>query len=1139
MFRPFRRSALLCALFAALGATVRGQGSEAAVRFHGTGANQQDRLRIRLDDDAPGPDASTPADVGTASFTLELWVRGTLADNPSRASASEGSFADDRWRQGHALLDRDILSGTSRTFGVSLAGGRVRFGTGAGDGVTPDVPNTLEGDRLVLDGAWHHVAVARDAQTGRKLIYVDGALDIAGPTGVSRADLSYPDEGVPAPASPWGPFLVVGAAKEDVGPGQPSFRGRVDEMRIWRIARRGSEIASDMGRVVPAGTQNMVASYRFEEGAGTAVADVSGAGSPTGLLIAGVPGNGEWSLAAADPANVAPIATPSLPPGFARQEIVGGLSEPTSMAFTPDGRIFVAHRQGRISVFENGVMLSTPLLMVPIDNQEGERGLVGLVPDPDFAANGWIYVYATSPEPRNRVLRFTVSGNVADPASEFLVWQNPALAAPFHHGGGLCFGADGRLYIGTGDQSNGSNAPLLGNEHGKILRLSRDGTIPPDNPFLLVPGARPAIWARGVRNPFRLVLDPADGSLWVGDVGGNALTAWEELDRVSGGANLGWPDQEGPTCYAADCSAITFPTWNYPHDDPAFSPVPGSGCIIAGAFYRATQFPPEYRGNLFVGDYANRWVRRVVFDDSGQVTAAPVFDPAPGAGPIVDLDVGPDGALYTLAFGGSWSSNPESARITRISWTGGNQPPIANASAAPLQGPAPLVVQFHGSGSIDPDQGPGPLQFAWDFGDGATSNAADPQHVYTAQGQYVARLSVHDGSDATISAPITIRSGTPPDVRLALPAPGTSYRAGDVIVFSGFANDAEDGILPPAALTWQVELVHLAHTHPFLGPLPGVASGTFAIPTSGHEPADTHYRVRLTATDSSLLQSVREVELLPSVCPVRFTTLPKGIPLTVDGAPQPTPYDFDGLAGFQHLLTAPASRLVHGELYDFAHWSSRALTQTTRWTTPLEGGVLSAKYTLIPATTTTVAVRAAARNAQHEVVGGQQPHVAGDPNGIAFGRDAGGPLQAGFEFGLPVPRGARILSAHLSLRSAQDDGGVVAATVRAYATGDAPPFVFGSPTPLDLHAPLGAGSVNWSPPDWTGGAWFDSPDLAALVEATVARADWSSGNSLGLVVDGGPTRGSARRTARNLASGEPVRLVVRWAPPARSGLGQH
>lgn len=1121
----------------ALSSLASGQGSTAALQFFGTGANQQDRVRIRLDDDAGGPDASTPCDVGVGSFTLQFWVRGLLAENDAPSSGAQGSYDDARWLSSPCVLDRGVLSGTGRTFGVSLAGGRVRFGTGTGDGPMFDVANTLEGDVFVLDGLWHHVSVSRDLDTRRKMIFVDGQLDVAGPAGVSSADLSYPDAGVPGSGSAYGPFLVVGAAKDDIGPARPSFRGRIDELYVWNRTRRGSEVLTDLLRVVPAGSAGLVGAYRFEEGLGTIVRDTSGAGSADGQLVAGVPGNGAWTLLANGANEVAPVTAPSLPDGFSRQTIVGGLAEPTSMAFTPDGRILVTLRLGEVRVVRNGALLAAPALTVPVNSAAGERGLLSIALDPDFATNGWFYVYATNAEPRNRLVRYTLVGDVANPLSAYVVWEDPDLAGTTHQGGGLVFGQDGYVYLTTGEAGSGASSQNLGGEHGKVLRFAKDGSIPADNPFVGVAGARPAIWALGLRNPFRLIADPADGSLWIGDVGGNSPTAFEELNRLARGANYGWPAQEGTTCYAASCTGITFPIWTYAHDDPAFSAVTGGGCIVAGAFYRATQFPAEYRGNLFVGDYGNRWTRRLVFDAAGHVIAAPVFDPQPGAGPIVDLDVGPDGALYTLTYGAGSSGSPESARIVRIAWTGSNQPPVAVASASNANGPAPLAVQFTGSGSSDPDQGPGALQFTWDFGDGTSSTLPDPAHVYATQGAFEARLSVSDGALSTASAPVIVRVGTPPVVRLSVPAAAQAYRAGDVIAFEGGAKDAEDGPLPPSALTWQVVLVHLAHTHPFLGPVSGLAGGSFQIPITGHEPAETHYVVRLIARDSSGLESEGSVELRPTIAPVVFNTKPAGIPLTVDGAPQPTPYAFDGLAGFVHDLEAPATRLVGGILHEFRRWSDGSTARSRTWTTPAAGGRATAEYVAL--TTTSAVVAAVDRNAQYETALGQLAGESGDGQRLAFGRDVGGRVEAGFEFQLAIPRGARIVAATLETRAAVTSADAVDAQIRAYDVASAPAFVFGSTVPLTAHAPLSAVSVGWAPGPWTQGDLVVSPDLAALVQGVVARSDWSPGNVLGLVIEPTPTAPRGARRVRNFASGNAPRLVVHWAPAAPSVGGGH
>ena len=275
-----------------------------SLRFFGTGAGQQDRVRIRVDDDVPGV-GGTPADVGAAGFTLEFWVRGTLVDNASSAG-TPGSFPDFRWIEGNVVLDRDVYGGTERDFGVSIAGGRVRFGTGRGD-AGPDGENTLEGGLNVLDGAWHHVACVRDRQSGVKRIHVDGALDVASAPGTSTADLSYPDAGAPGQSTPWGPFLVVGAEKHDAGPQYPSYSGFVDEVAVWSRARGIAELAAGWNLTIPAGSDGLVGLWSFDEGTGTRAFDTSGAGSAIGDVVAGLAGNAQWASASTNPGDVAPV----------------------------------------------------------------------------------------------------------------------------------------------------------------------------------------------------------------------------------------------------------------------------------------------------------------------------------------------------------------------------------------------------------------------------------------------------------------------------------------------------------------------------------------------------------------------------------------------------------------------------------------------------------------------------------------------------------------------------------------------------------------------------------------------------------------------------------------------------------------
>lgn len=294
------------------------QLSEAALRFYGTGIGppgQQDRILMPIDDNVAGAFGPTPMDLGTADFTLEIWLRGRLADNPTANAGGDVELADFSWIDGNIVLDRDIWCGSDRKFGVSIAGGLVRFGTAPGDGGGPDGWHTLEGSTPVLDDTWHHVAVVRQAATGRKRIFVDGVLDFESSAGASTADLSYPDAGIavtpgqcsPGQLTPYGWYLVVAAEKHDAGAAYPSFNGFVDELRAWSTARTGTELGATYRRALNPASPGLAGAYRFEEGTGTSVASSALAAGPVGNLVAGMAGNGEWVTRASDSANTAPL----------------------------------------------------------------------------------------------------------------------------------------------------------------------------------------------------------------------------------------------------------------------------------------------------------------------------------------------------------------------------------------------------------------------------------------------------------------------------------------------------------------------------------------------------------------------------------------------------------------------------------------------------------------------------------------------------------------------------------------------------------------------------------------------------------------------------------------------------------------
>ena len=328
----------------------------------------------------------------------------------------------------------------------------------------------------------------------------------------------------------------------------------------------------------------------------------------------------------------------TLPEGFTETQI-SGLSSPTAMAIAPDGRIFVCQQGGALRVIKNGALLPAPFMTLSVD-PAGERGLLGIAFDPNFASNNFLYVYYTVPsQPRhNRVSRFTANGDVVVPGSESIILELDNLSnATNHNGGALHFGLDGKLYIATGENANPSHAQSFANKLGKILRINSDGTVPADNPFLnQTTGSNRAIWARGLRNPFTFAFQRGTGRMFINDVG---QSAWEEINDGIAGSNYGWPATEGPTTNPSFRSPLFF----YNH---SFGPT-GGCAITGGTFYNpvTVNFPASFVGKYFFADLCSGWIR--VFDP-GTGTASGF---ATGISQPVDLKVGADGSLYYLSIG--------------------------------------------------------------------------------------------------------------------------------------------------------------------------------------------------------------------------------------------------------------------------------------------------------------------------------------------------------------------------------------------------------------------------------------------------------------------------------------------------------
>jgi glucose/arabinose dehydrogenase len=382
------------------------------------------------------------------------------------------------------------------------------------------------------------------------------------------------------------------------------------------------------------------------------------------------------------------VSAATLPPGFSETQIVAGLASATAMELAPDGRIFICQQTGQLRVVKNGSLLSTPFVSLTV-HSAGERGLLGVAFDPNFAANNFVYVYYTVPgtTAHNRISRFTANGDVAVGGSEFvLVDLDNLSSATNHNGGAIHFGPDGKLYVGVGENANPANSQTLSNRLGKLLRINSDGTPPPDNPFFATAtGANKSIWALGLRNPFTFAFQPGTTRMFIDDVG---QSTWEEIDDGIAGSNYGWSICEG-ACSPPNPS-FRDPLFQYGHGSTSTT-----GCaIIGGGFYNPTtvQFPASYVGKYFFADLCSGWIR--VFDPSNNTAS----DFATGITNPVELKVANDGSLYYLA--------QDSATLFRVQFNG-------TAPALTTQPSSQTIAQGQPATFMVAASGTAPLGFQW------------------------------------------------------------------------------------------------------------------------------------------------------------------------------------------------------------------------------------------------------------------------------------------------------------------------------------------------------------------------------------------------------------------------------------------
>jgi glucose/arabinose dehydrogenase len=633
------------------------------------------------------------------------------------------------------------------------------------------------------------------------------------------------------------------------------------------------------------------------------------------------------------------------------------VGEPIDMAVMPDGAVLHTARNGDVRHTDPDTGITRIVNTIDV-YANSEDGLQTIALAPDFDESGWVYLYYSprvmeAPYPRTSPVgsapnqlpegedtsywdqwkgynqlsrvRWDAAAGALDLATEQAILQVEVQRGQCCHvGGDIAFDSQGNVYLSTGDNTPASvpgadgyapmnDAPGMNpgfdarrssgstnDLRGKIVRIfvEEDGsyTIPEGNLFSeSTAGTRPEIYVMGVRNPFRIAVDPTTDALMWGDHGPSAAQASErgpigyvEWQSTGSAINSGWPYCHGPNAsyndYDYELDALGAPLdcdagahngsrWNTgletvpPATRPQLyygstaddQPWPelteltpeGGQAPVGGPVYRYdesspdTAFPPYWDGKAFFGEFAQDYLAAFTIQEpDGPVTHIEHVLPNTALndnlqpitdGPM-DIEFGPDGSLYILDYGnGFFRQNPE-AGLYRVDYAPGNKSPVAVIAADPISSSeAPLTVTLDGSGSSDPEGGE--LTYEWDTdGDGEFDTTGQRvTRTYTQLGQYTARLRVTDpeGRTALTSRSITV-GNVAPDLHADAPANGGFFGWGDAVPYSFTTSDAEDGDRTVCSnLTWTFGLGHDAHAHP--EELGGGCRGAWATPADAPE----------------------------------------------------------------------------------------------------------------------------------------------------------------------------------------------------------------------------------------------------------------------------------------------------------------
>jgi cytochrome c len=417
---------------------------------------------------------------------------------------------------------------------------------------------------------------------------------------------------------------------------------------------------------------------------------------------------------------------------------------PDDLVADEQGNVWIAELTGRILRYDGATKQTATVATIPTtDPMNIEHGVLGIEIDPNFyRGEPYLYVFYTRPEVFvNTLSRFTYRDGKIDLSSEKVLLRVPTEPACCHQAGDLEWGPNQTLFVSTGDTGQSGTKPdqeipesriqafverneltdyhwsrLVDSERtsqnlaelrGKILRVNKDGTIPKDNPFYGKPGVRWEIYAYGLRNPYRFKYDRETGRLFIGVVGPDEQTTYDEYNvSRRGGENFGWPRDAGRLLYNEWTPEMT-PAWTAPVWEYTYAT--GGRSASGGPVYRSRgkHAFPQLQGKALVYDWSRKWLKygdvvngTFASDTTGDVRAderqftrnatrmanIKTFDVLQGTSPI-SMDVGPDGCIYVAEFTGFWRPAP-GANVSRYCWVQ-DSPPAAAGAPASTAGPSP------------------------------------------------------------------------------------------------------------------------------------------------------------------------------------------------------------------------------------------------------------------------------------------------------------------------------------------------------------------------------------------------------------------------------------------------------------------